>query len=307
LTPESFDLDSESPSVTVGAAYCKRRRQDTQPLPSDVVIALQKWLQGKCPQQLLWPGRWVNHAAKMVKADLAAARAAWIDMAKTPDEQRKRKESSCLAFRDKEDRVFDFHSLRHQYVSNLAAAGVHPKIAQTLARHSTITLTMDRYTHLGLCDLSTSVNSLPAIPMQSPESQADMLKPTGTDDGAGSEVPTVVPRGAENGAVLPASNALRIAPSCTDTVGESRIAVVLTPRRDRTIRTKPHGVASNCTLEARRGPSRIRTGAGGFAIRCLTAWLRGRARWVGTLGIPRAARLARPARFCSRELSAPSS
>jgi hypothetical protein len=48
-----------------------------------------------------------------------------------------------LAFRDDANRVFDFHSLRHQNVSNLAVAGVHPKIAQTLARHSTITLTLD--------------------------------------------------------------------------------------------------------------------------------------------------------------------
>jgi hypothetical protein len=48
----------------------------------------------------------------------------------------KREKSSVLAYRDEAGRVFDFHSLRHQYISNLAAAGVHPKIAQTLARHS---------------------------------------------------------------------------------------------------------------------------------------------------------------------------
>ena len=37
----------------------------------------------------------------------------------------------------------DFHALRHTFVSNLA----NSKMAQPLARHSTITLTMDRYTH----------------------------------------------------------------------------------------------------------------------------------------------------------------
>ena len=96
------------------------------------------------------PASWVNHAAKLVKADLAAARKAWIEKSQTPVEKKLREESSVLTFRDEAGRVFDFHSLRHQYVSNLAAAGIHPKIAQTLARHSTITLTMDRYTHLGL-------------------------------------------------------------------------------------------------------------------------------------------------------------
>src|SRR5262245_54206237 len=38
LTPESFDLAGVSPNVTVAAAYSKRRRQDTQPLPSDIAI-----------------------------------------------------------------------------------------------------------------------------------------------------------------------------------------------------------------------------------------------------------------------------
>ncbi len=35
--------------------------------------------------------------------------------------------------------------------------------AQTLARHSTITLTMDRYTHLALADLTSALDRLPAL------------------------------------------------------------------------------------------------------------------------------------------------
>lgn len=42
-------------------------------------------------------------------------------------------------------RVFDFHALRHQFMSNLVRGGEHPKEVQSLARHSTITLTMDLY------------------------------------------------------------------------------------------------------------------------------------------------------------------
>jgi integrase len=140
LTPESFDLTSDSPSVTVEAAYSKRRREDTQPLPRDAATVLATWLRGKPVQELLWPGDWTNHAAKMVKFDLAAARDAWIEKAPTEKEKEARQKTDVLVFSDAADRVFDFHSLRHQYVSNLAAAGVHPKIVQTLARHSTITL-----------------------------------------------------------------------------------------------------------------------------------------------------------------------
>ena len=61
------------------------------------------------------------------------------------------------------DGVADFHSLRHSFISNLARSGVHPKDAQALARHSTIVLTMDRYSHIGLQDMGAAVASLPAV------------------------------------------------------------------------------------------------------------------------------------------------
>jgi hypothetical protein len=58
-----------------------------------------------------------------------------------------------------------------------APAGVHPTVAQTLARHSTITLTMDSYTHSVLGEPTAAPGVLP-----------DLLKPsreaarvTGTD------------------------------------------------------------------------------------------------------------------------------
>jgi hypothetical protein len=101
-----------------------------------------------------------------------------------------------------------------------------------------------------------------------PVAEANVLKATGTEDRAGSEVPTVVPRGAENGAALLASPSLQIAPSCTDRRGGTSNAVAVTPRRGRTIRANPHQFAPGCTSGERQGPSRIRTGDGGFAIRC---------------------------------------
>jgi integrase len=275
LTPESFDLAGDSPSVTVEAAYSKRRRVDTQPLPRDVATVLANWLRGKPPKKHLWPGGWVNHAAKMVKADLAAARKAWIEKASTPEEKKLRHECSVLSFRDAAGRVFDFHSLRHLYVSNLAAAGVHPKIAQTLARHSTITLTLDRYTHVGLYDLAASVNSLPTIPIEDPGPEASALKATGTDDLGGSEVPTVVPSGAENGAVRVASRPYEVAPNCTESQEKRKSVNAVTMRWDKTMRTNLHPIDESCTNEKGRGPSRIRTGDGGFAIRCLSRLAKG--------------------------------
>jgi len=59
--------------------------------------------------------------------------------------------------------VADFHALRHTFITNLANSGTYPKIAQLLARHSTITLTMDRYTHSLWEDLGEALCRLPDL------------------------------------------------------------------------------------------------------------------------------------------------
>jgi hypothetical protein len=61
---------------------------------------------------------------------------------------------------DAEGRVVDFHSLRVTFVSGLAAAGVHPRTAQALARHAKIETTMEVYTDLRLLDLRGAVEQL---------------------------------------------------------------------------------------------------------------------------------------------------
>lgn len=158
LTPESFDLAGDRPTVTVEAAYSKRRRQDVQPLRAGLVDRLRPWLAGKPARCLLWPGGpggWANHAAKLIREDLRA-----LNEARRQGD----KKAAEVPYRDRRGLVFDFHALRHQFVSNLAAAGVAPKVAQTLARHSTITLTMDRYTHLGASDTREALDRLPELP-----------------------------------------------------------------------------------------------------------------------------------------------
>ena len=58
---------------------------------------------------------------------------------------------------DESDRVVDLHALRHTFVSSLQAAGVHPRVAMALARHSDISLTMKHYTDVSLLDLKGAV------------------------------------------------------------------------------------------------------------------------------------------------------
>ena len=166
LTPGSFDL-SDRPTVTVAAGYSKHRREDVVPLHPDLVRRLVPWLAGKPAGVRLWPGTWASSkgAGKLLRLDTDAARAAWIGEAGDDAERTRRESSDFLLYRDRAGRVIDFHALRHTFISRLVRAGVAPKDAQTLARHSTITLTMDRYAHTGGDESAIAVGRLPALPV----------------------------------------------------------------------------------------------------------------------------------------------
>jgi len=75
-------------------------------------------------------------------------------------------------------RVADFHALRHTAGSLLAAAGVHPKVAQAVMRHSDMNLTLSRYSHVYAGQETDAVAALPDLSAPASES----TKATGTDD-----------------------------------------------------------------------------------------------------------------------------
>ena len=181
LTPSSLALDNTPPTLVVAACYSKRRRRDVQPLPDWLAGELRTWLTSRPrePSAKLWSGRWAHTAAKMLREDLEAARAKWIEEGRTPADRAEREAGCFLSPEDEAGRVFDFHALRHQFISNLAAAGEHPKVAQQLARHSTIDLTMNVYTDPHLLDTTGAVNRLPQPGATAPETQAG--RATGTD------------------------------------------------------------------------------------------------------------------------------
>jgi len=124
----------------------------------------------KNPENRLWPGRWYRKAGRMLQRDLKAAREAWLKEAPTKADRKEREKSDYLKAVDSAGRIVDFHALRHGFITYLVTAGVPPKVAQLLARHSTITLTMDRYTHLGIVDLAAGLESLPNIGNGTPNS-----------------------------------------------------------------------------------------------------------------------------------------
>jgi len=85
---------------------------------------------------------------KMIRLDLQAARKQWIEEADTERERAEREESDFLTYCNHAGLYADFHSNRHLFITNLERAGIRPKMAQTLARHSDVRLTMDVYTHV---------------------------------------------------------------------------------------------------------------------------------------------------------------
>ena len=96
--------------------------------------------------------------------DLGGARTFWIAEAETEAEEKSRLASDFLTYKNFDGRYADFHSLRHTFVTNLGKAKVSPKTAQTLARHSDISLTMKIYTHIDQEDQIEAINALPSIP-----------------------------------------------------------------------------------------------------------------------------------------------
>ncbi len=164
LTPASFHLDADPPTVTVEADYSKHRTKDVLPLRPDLVEELRRWLATRSAGTRCWPGTWVERSARMLRRDLAVARANWIKFGRTDAKRKERSKSDLLRDVDSAGRIVDFHALRHTFISSLARSGVHPKTAQALARHSTITLTMDCYTHVALTEMSAALKQIPDVP-----------------------------------------------------------------------------------------------------------------------------------------------
>ncbi len=160
LTPECFALDAEPPRITIKAGYSKRRRQDEQPIRRDLADSLTPWLEGKVAGKPVF--KLTARTAEMIRADLAAARQTWLDQARTRDERAEREESSFLAYRDAEEKIADFHALRHTFITRLGRSGVGVKVVQDLARHSTPALTLGVYTHLDIHDRVAALEALPA-------------------------------------------------------------------------------------------------------------------------------------------------
>ena len=142
-------LDSEAAYIACKAGTTKNRKTAKQYVEPQLAGELRDYLAARPNGSRVFPMPHETNTARILRDDLAEARAAWLEDAKDDVEELTRREASdFLLPTNHEGECFDFHSLRHTCGAWLALAGEHPKVVQTIMRHSQITLTMDTYGHL---------------------------------------------------------------------------------------------------------------------------------------------------------------
>jgi len=179
LTRGRLFLDSTPPYVMCKARSTKNSKDARQYIQSDLASELQVHIATKAPKTRIFGMPRSEDMAKVLRADLANARQAWLKTTQhDPEETARRGESDFLAERNHEDEILDFHALRHTCGAWLAMTGAHPKAVQAVMRHSVITLTMDTYGHLFPGQEAETVARLPNM-LTNP---ADAMHATGTAD-----------------------------------------------------------------------------------------------------------------------------
>jgi hypothetical protein len=148
LTRSSVVLDSARPYLMLPAASTKNNKPAEQFLTDRLVERLRAHTGRKMRGVKVFQIADLNRLAIVLRADMAAARLAWINEVKTIDEQNKREATDFLKSTDSEKRIVDFHALRYTCGAWLALGGIHAKQIQKMMRHSTIRLTLDTYGHL---------------------------------------------------------------------------------------------------------------------------------------------------------------
>ena len=156
LTPERFELDSGTPAVVGKSCYTKNGREAVQPLAQSLAERLRPWLAAKPAGRPVFEGM-TYRTAEMLRVDLKAAGIPY----------------------ETDSGFADFHSIRGDFISYLVSSGASVKTCQTLARHSTPSLTIGIYAKASLHDINGAVEGLPDL--TTPRLEPEALRMTGTD------------------------------------------------------------------------------------------------------------------------------
>ena len=136
------------PFLVLRSVNEKNGKGSTVPLRLDLATELREWTRGRSVGDLVF-----NLPAgllRILNRDLVAAGIDKID--------------------ERDGRVH-LHTLRHSTGTALSVAGVSPRTAQAVMRHSNVNLTMGTYTDQRLLDTSAAVELLPDLPLDGPTQQ----------------------------------------------------------------------------------------------------------------------------------------
>ncbi len=150
-------LDGEYPKIVLAAADTKNRHEAEQMIRPSLAARLRPWLALRLPDSPLFAVKELKfRAAKMLKHDLDVAGIPYIE----------------------DDRVADFHALRHTFNMELRRGRMDPGLSQRLMRHATATLALERYTHLSDSEVANALAALPDL--DTPDQGAEAMRATGT-------------------------------------------------------------------------------------------------------------------------------
>ena len=135
MTASNINLTQNTVTVQASDAKNKKRHQ-TIPLHPDLKKMITARMKGKAADVRLFEMPERTDAARLLRSDCEGAK---IDPARIM-----------------------FHSLRHTFITRLAESNIHPKILQTLARHSSLETTLNYYVHFRQADERSAVAALAA-------------------------------------------------------------------------------------------------------------------------------------------------
>ena len=188
LTRSSIVLNQGRPYIQLKAAGAKNRKTAQQFIDADLAKSLRKHIDSLSASAPLFAMPDRTKPAKMLRADLAAARATWLaDAADNPAEIEKREKSFFLLAQNEEGEWLDFHSLRHTCGGWLTSQGVNPKVVQSIMRHSSPVLTMNRYGHMlpgAEADAASQLGAMVSLAHADAEmeaGEAEAVQPDDTD------------------------------------------------------------------------------------------------------------------------------
>lgn len=142
---EDVDLDRQVLAVRRGLTTAgyevhegapKSGRARTVALDTETVAVMKRWRTAQLQERLKWGEAWTDSGYVFTREDGNPMHPQLFSDAF----ERRSKAANLPAIR--------FHDLRHTHATLLLAAGVHPKVVQERLGHSSISITLDLYSHV---------------------------------------------------------------------------------------------------------------------------------------------------------------